>query len=62
MTKKHYQLVADAIAVAIREQDPNDEGAQKVLNAVVYQLSKAFGIDNERFNPTTFGKACWDSK
>lgn len=55
MTKKHYEMIAEAIRTA-----KGNEGftAEQMANEIIFQLGDAFRKDNERFNIYKFAEAC----
>jgi hypothetical protein len=56
MTRKHYQMIADAISrVASSETRAT---CPFVLTQLISELSVVFSQDNPRFQPARFEKAC----
>jgi hypothetical protein len=61
MTRKDYELVAQAIS-RTTEHDPQDEhtaeGWHAATSAVAHRLADALASDNPRFNRVRFLRAC----
>ena len=55
MTKKDYQLIANAIVTARSNDGFN---AEQMANEIIFQIGQALMNDNERFNIYTFAAAC----
>lgn len=55
MTRKHYEMVAKAIATA-----RSNEGftAEQMANEIIFQIGQALMADNARFNIYKFAEAC----
>lgn len=54
MTRKDYEL----IAAAIRNISDAPEANTLTVRAIVANIADALGLDNERFNHSTFATAC----
>lgn len=60
MTKKHYEIIANAICEArkVVERETDTQSIRDGANVGFYELAKIlaneFGMDNPRFNENTF--------
>ena len=58
MTRKDYQMVADAMKRIVNDPLLGEMDSKSALQALAYELAKEFHCDNERFKGLTFLKAC----
>ena len=58
MTKKDYELIADAISGTIKEAARRGEDITSVMYDLAENLSVGLETDNSKFNFETFLKAC----
>jgi hypothetical protein len=58
MTKKDYELIADAISGTIREYHRSGLDTTEIFYDLIENLSSGLEMDNARFNRETFRKAC----
>lgn len=57
MTRKDYQLIADAIAAEVRDWD-GDDRCVAAIGHTASRIASALRRDNPRFNRATFMDAC----
>lgn len=62
MTRKHYQMIADAVADAglmiQLDHEETDTGRQEAVREVASYLASAMACDNPRFDRDRFLTAC----